>query len=64
MTYAVTKTTPQHPIVSGFGAETTAAEVIRQSKSANALFAVALDVVGDRDGIRAFSTPWRDALGD
>lgn len=29
MTYATTKTTPQHPIGSGFGAETTAAEVIR-----------------------------------
>ena len=29
MTYAKTKTTPQHPIGSGFGAETTAAEVIR-----------------------------------
>ena len=29
MTYAVAKTTPQHPIGSGFGAETTAAEVIR-----------------------------------
>jgi len=29
MTYANTKTTPQHPIGSGFGPETTAAEVIR-----------------------------------
>ena len=30
MTYAkTTKTTPQHPIGSGFGAETTAADVIR-----------------------------------
>lgn len=29
MTYAKTKTTPQHPIGSGFGPETTAAEVIR-----------------------------------
>ena len=29
MTYTMTKTTPQHPIGSGFGAETTAAEVIR-----------------------------------
>jgi len=29
MTYPVTKTTPQHPIGSGFGAETAAAEVIR-----------------------------------
>src|SRR5215469_6667665 len=29
MTYVETKTTPQHPIGSGFGAETTAAEVIR-----------------------------------
>jgi len=29
MTYANTSTTPQHPIGSGFAAETTAAEVIR-----------------------------------
>src|SRR5215831_10801323 len=29
MTYPMTKTTPQHPIGSGFGAYTTAAEVIR-----------------------------------
>jgi NAD(P)-dependent dehydrogenase (short-subunit alcohol dehydrogenase family) len=29
MTYATTKTTPQHPVGSGFGAATTAAEVIR-----------------------------------
>ena len=29
MTYAKTNTTPQHPIGSGFGAETTATEVIR-----------------------------------
>ena len=31
MTYAKAKITPQHPIGSGFGADTTAAEVIRDT---------------------------------